>query len=170
MHLALPYEKGNIEGSHFVFNWIAYIWNIEIRIWSAETTTLLATFHSVEKASKIFNVIRYQTDIGNFYFEPLSPIKRNIENKNMSLRILKKMIRNTVVPNQEIVGTNLNVDETKRGELSLEFKSCKESNNIVKRKRQGFSYQNRKKQKQTSITLAEQEFKKMLLTCLSTIV
>ena len=85
VHLALPYEKGNIEGSLFVFNWIAYIWNIEIRIWSAETTTILATFHLVEKASKIFNVIRYQTDIGNFYFEPLSPIKRNIENKNMSL-------------------------------------------------------------------------------------
>ena len=114
----------------------------------------------MEKTSKIFNVIRYQTDTGNFYFEPLSPIKRNIENKNMSLRSLKKMIRNTVVPNQEIVGTNLNVNETKGRELSLEFKSCKESSNIVKRKRQGFSYQNRKKQKQTSITIAEQEFKK----------
>ena len=62
VHLALPYEKGNIEGTIFVFNWIAYIWNIEICIWSAETTTLLATFHSVEKTSKIFNVIQYQTD------------------------------------------------------------------------------------------------------------
>ena len=111
----MPYENENIEGDLFIYAWISYIWNIEICIWFAETTTLLATFHSVEKTSKIFNVIRYQTDIENFYFEPLSPIKRNIENKNMSLRSLKKQIRSKVVANQEKVGTNLNFDETKWG-------------------------------------------------------
>ena len=31
-NLALPYEKGNIEDGIFTYDWIAYIWDIEICI------------------------------------------------------------------------------------------------------------------------------------------
>jgi hypothetical protein len=58
-NLALPYEKGNIEGRLFTYDWIAYIWDIEIHIWFSETTTMLTIFHSIREASRIFNVIQF---------------------------------------------------------------------------------------------------------------
>jgi hypothetical protein len=75
VHLALPYEKGNIEGSIFVYDSIAYIWDIEIFLWFAKTAIMLTKFHSIKKESNIFNVIWYQKNIGHFHFEgPLQQI------------------------------------------------------------------------------------------------
>ena len=66
-NLALPYEKGNIEGGIFVYAWISYIWNIEICIWPTKTMTILATFHPKRKTTKVFNVIQYQIGINQFH-------------------------------------------------------------------------------------------------------
>jgi hypothetical protein len=66
VHLALPYEKGNIESVFFVYDWMAYIWDIEICIWSVKTTSFLTIFHTNKNPAKIFNVIQFQTNIGNF--------------------------------------------------------------------------------------------------------
>jgi hypothetical protein len=65
-HLALPYEKGNIEGGLFTYDWIAYIWDIEIHIWSVETTTMLTRFHSMRKNQKYLMLFNFKQTKGIF--------------------------------------------------------------------------------------------------------
>jgi hypothetical protein len=95
-NLALPYEKGNIEGGIFTYDWIAYIWDIEICIWSVETTTMLTRFHSMREASRIFNVIRFRTNKGHFHFEPLQEIRETNININPISSLNKKIQRRKV--------------------------------------------------------------------------
>jgi hypothetical protein len=43
---------------------MAYIWDIDISLWSVETTSLITIFHTKKKPLKIFNVIQFETNIG----------------------------------------------------------------------------------------------------------
>jgi len=172
VNLALPYKKGYIEGSPFVYSWISYIWNIEICIWSAKTTSILAKFYPIRNASKVFNVIQYEIGMQRFHYEPLQKAiatnnttytilsSNNIQlqvEKKLSLRSIKKIMRGNAIsdPKTKIVDLEINRIAAKKRNANV---ICEQFEPFKQEKKLRVWHEDEQKQENILPTLAEKAF------------
>ena len=78
--LAMPYEKGKIDGDIFLYDWIWYILNITIYIWFDDTFTRVDKFFAFEKDTTLFHVMQFGMNVGHLHYEPLKEI---LQEKNI---------------------------------------------------------------------------------------
>ena len=169
VNLALPYKKGYIEGGPFVYSWISYIWNIEICIWSAKTTSILAKFYPIRNASKVFNVIQYEIGMQRFHYEPLQKAiatnnttytilsSNNIQlqvEKKLSLRSIKKIMRGNAIsdPKTKIADLEINRIAAKKRNANV---ICEHFEPFKQEKKLRVWHEDEQKQENILPTLAE---------------
>ena len=71
VNMALPYEKGNVEGCRFCLQWLSIIFRVNIHVWS---TFLDGTVHSWSIDSnydRTIDILSQKTDTTHIHYEPL---------------------------------------------------------------------------------------------------
>ena len=92
--IGLPYEQSRIEGVDFYFEWLSYILQVKIKIWSSTTLTCIQEHCKCEQPSKVFNIMLHKVnDIHTHYrAQGIEPIVQSAQSTHHISTIALKRI------------------------------------------------------------------------------
>lgn len=80
----MPYEKGKIDGDVFVYDWIRYIFNITMCIWSANNLAIVSEFYAFQEDRHILHIMQFSITAQHLHYEHLKEI---LQQNNISCTI-----------------------------------------------------------------------------------
>jgi hypothetical protein len=69
--MAMPYEKGKVEGGPFCLQWISIIFKVNIQVWSCFTNSIVNFYFSSSNSDITFDVMSFETNASHIHYEPL---------------------------------------------------------------------------------------------------
>jgi hypothetical protein len=69
--MEMPYEKGKIEGGAFYLQWISFIFNVNIQVWSLHDNNIVNLYLTGSNCDKIVDVLSFETQTIHVHYEPL---------------------------------------------------------------------------------------------------
>jgi hypothetical protein len=71
VNMEMPYEKGKIEGGAFCLQWISFIFNVNIQVWSLHGNNIVNLYFAGSNCDKIVDVLSFETHTVHVHYEPL---------------------------------------------------------------------------------------------------
>jgi hypothetical protein len=71
VNMALPYEKGNVEGGRFCLQWISIIFRVNIQVWSALPDDTVHSWCIDSNYDRTIDIISLKTDTPHIHYQPL---------------------------------------------------------------------------------------------------
>jgi hypothetical protein len=69
--MEMPYEKGKIEGGAFCLQWISFIFNVNIQVWSLHGNNIVNLYSANSNCDKTIDVLSFETHTVHVHYEPL---------------------------------------------------------------------------------------------------
>jgi hypothetical protein len=69
--MALPCEKGNVEGSIFCLQWLSSIFRVNIQVWSALPDGTVHSWFIDSNYDRTIDIISLKTDTTHIHYQPL---------------------------------------------------------------------------------------------------
>jgi hypothetical protein len=70
VNMEMPYEKGNIEDRDFNLQWISFIFNVNIQVWSLHDNNIVNLYSNGLNCDKTVDVLSLETKIIHVHYEP----------------------------------------------------------------------------------------------------
>jgi len=67
----MPYEKGKIESGALCLQWISFIFNANIQVWSLHGSNIFKLYSTSSNCDRIVDVLLFETHIVHVHYEPL---------------------------------------------------------------------------------------------------
>jgi hypothetical protein len=71
VNMALPYEKGNVEGGRFCLQWLSIIFRVNIQVWSALSDGTVHSYCIDSNYDRTIDIISLKTDTPHIHYQPL---------------------------------------------------------------------------------------------------
>jgi hypothetical protein len=71
VNMALPYEKGNVEGCRFCLQWLSMIFRVNIQVWSALPDGTVHSWFTDSNYDRTIDILSLKTDTTHIHYEPL---------------------------------------------------------------------------------------------------
>jgi hypothetical protein len=71
VNMEIPYENGKIEGGGFCLQWISFIFNVNIQVWSLYGNDVVNLYFSNSNCDRTIDVLSFETDTIHIHYEPL---------------------------------------------------------------------------------------------------
>jgi hypothetical protein len=71
VNMEMPYEKGKIEGGAFCLQWISFIFNVNIQVWSLHGSNIVNLYSAGSNCDKTVDVLSFETHTVHIHYEPL---------------------------------------------------------------------------------------------------
>jgi hypothetical protein len=71
VNMAMPYEKGNIEGGTFCLQWISIIFRVNIQVWSTLSDDTVRFYDIDSNYDQTIGIISSKTDTPHIHYQPL---------------------------------------------------------------------------------------------------
>jgi hypothetical protein len=71
VNMVLPYEKGNVEGCSFCFQWLSMIFRVNFQVWSALPDGTVHSWFTDSNYDRTFDILSLKTDTTHIHYEPL---------------------------------------------------------------------------------------------------
>jgi hypothetical protein len=71
VNMAMPYEKGKIEGGGFCLQWISFIFNVNIQVWSLHGSNIVNLYCTNSNCNRTIDVLSFETYTVDVHYEPL---------------------------------------------------------------------------------------------------
>ena len=81
INMAIPYEKGQIEGGPFCLQWISIIFKVNIQLLSSVTSNFVNYSSINSRCSLIVNIMSFKIDTLHIHYEPM--IQKQYDNDNI---------------------------------------------------------------------------------------
>ena len=69
--MAVPYEKGNVEGGRFCLQWISIIFRVNIQVWSALPDDIVHSWCIDSNYDQTIDIISLKIDTPHIHYQPL---------------------------------------------------------------------------------------------------
>jgi hypothetical protein len=69
--MEIPYEKGKIEGGAFYLQWLSFIFNVNIQVWSLHGNNIVNLYYVGLNCDKILDVLLFETHIVHIHYDPV---------------------------------------------------------------------------------------------------
>ena len=71
VNMAMPYEKGNVEGSRFCLQWIYIIFRVNIQVWSALSYGTVHSYCIHSNYDRTIDIMSLKTNMPHIHYQPL---------------------------------------------------------------------------------------------------
>jgi len=71
VNMALPYEKGNVEGCRFYLQWLSIIFRVNIHVWSALPDGTIHSWSIDSNYDRTINILSLKIDTTHIHYQPL---------------------------------------------------------------------------------------------------
>ena len=71
VNMVVPYKKENIEGGVFFLQWISFIFNVNIQVWSLHGSNIVNLYSVGLNCDKTINVLSFETHKIHVHYDPL---------------------------------------------------------------------------------------------------
>jgi hypothetical protein len=71
VNMALPYEKGNMEGCTFCLQWLSMIFRVNIQVWSPLPDGIVHSWVTDSNYDRTIDILSLKTDTTHIHYEPL---------------------------------------------------------------------------------------------------
>jgi hypothetical protein len=71
VNMALPYEKGNVEGGRFYLQWLSIIFRVNIQVWSTLPDDSVHSWCTDSNYDQTIDIISLKTDTPHIHYQPL---------------------------------------------------------------------------------------------------
>ena len=87
MKMAMPYEKGGVEGKPFFLQWAAILFEVNIQEWSSVTRSIVNYYQCNNFSSQTYNIVSFEIGAFQNHYAPLS-IDGHNNRRNVHCQIL----------------------------------------------------------------------------------
>jgi hypothetical protein len=71
VNMALPYEKGNMEGCRFCLQWLSMIFRVNIQVWSSLPDGTAHSWFTDSNCDRTIDILSLKIDTTHIHYEPL---------------------------------------------------------------------------------------------------
>jgi len=71
VNMAMPYEKGKLEGDLFCLHWLSFIFKENIQVWSFVAKSTIASFSSHVACHETYTILALETNTSHIHYEPI---------------------------------------------------------------------------------------------------